>query len=458
MMVDGVKEKVLARIKPSREEEDRVKRFVSGLIRIAKTVTGMDCVLVGSLGKFTWLSGDHDVDLFIMFPDVPREELEKQGLEFGKKIVKEMHGRSQIKYAEHPYVHAAIGGFDVDIVPCYRIRSGEGVKSAVDRSPLHLEYVLGKITEKQQDEVRLLKQFCKGAAVYGSDAKHLGFSGYICELLVLKYGTFEGVMASAANWHVPHVISFDLHSKGSFRHPLVMIDPTDANRNAAANISTENMLKFIAACRGFMKKPGEGYFFRRQPKPLGAREIAALQKRGTSFMALVMKKPDVIEDVLYPQLRKAVDRLGTIFVQNDFWPMRSAEFVHGSEIILLFEFQIPQLPDIKKMMGPPVFSRKHSSQFLEKYRHAGFGPYVEDDRWVVEKKREFTDVESFVRSLLRKNIQAAGVPANIARQIKKSKVESRNFWKVVKRKKKFSAFLREEYFSRLDGAFTGAST
>jgi len=74
---------VLKRVKPTHLEEERVKKFVDQLLSVAKTVSGLDVVIVGSLGKFTWLAGDHDIDLFIMFDStVEREELERLGLEF----------------------------------------------------------------------------------------------------------------------------------------------------------------------------------------------------------------------------------------------------------------------------------------------------------------------------------------------------------------------------------------
>ncbi len=448
MRIDAVKANVLKQIKPGKDEEERVKKFANKLLLVSKSISGMDCVLVGSLGKFTWLRGDHDVDLFIMFPkETPREELEKRGLELGKKIVSEMRGKWQIKYAEHPYLHAFINGFDVDIVPCYKIINGESIKSAVDRSPLHLEYVLKNIKEGQQDEARLLKQFCKGISVYGSDARHLGFSGYICELLVMKYGSFESVMASSANWRTPHVVSFGTVPKGNFKQPLIIIDPTDSSRNAAANVSGENLVKFVSAARSFMKKSDEKYFHKQEPKRLSSTEIKMLQKRGTVFIALSMKKPDIIDDVLYPQLRKTLKRLETVFMQNEFSVIRCYETI-GKEIILIFEIETANLPNIKKMIGPPLSSYKHTQEFLEKYKSPDYGPYIENDRWVIEKKREAVDPQSLLKILLQQDLLAIGIPDNIAKVMKKS-VIVKDFWKLAKTNKTVSAFLREKYFSSL---------
>ena len=211
-------EDILKKIKPEDEDEKSVKIFLRRLLQVSETISGYECVVCGSIGKLTWHRGDHDIDLFIMFPDVPRKELEQKGLEFGKKIITELGGKYIIKYAEHPYVHGKVGNYNVDIVPCYRIMKGQAIKSAVDRSPLHLQYILENLSAKQRDEARLLKQFCKGIGVYGSDARHRGFSGYICELLIVHYKDFHGVLKSARNWIPPKAIGFGNEIIDSKKH------------------------------------------------------------------------------------------------------------------------------------------------------------------------------------------------------------------------------------------------
>src|SRR3989338_8188035 len=277
---------VLKKIKPSHDEVERVKRFVGQLLSVSKTVSGLDAVIVGSIGKFTWLAGDHDIDLFMMLDSsVPREELERLGLEYGKRITEELSGKWKIKYAEHPYTNAVIRGFDVDIVPCYRIRYNEKIKSAVDRSPLHLQYVLDHVKPAMIDDVRLLKQFCKGIRVYGSDTKNQGFSGYICELLVLQYGSFEKVLEAASQWKPPFVINVERHLGVPLTRfkdqPFVIIDPIDAERNVAAALGAENFLRFISSAKSYKSKPALGFFFPTPPQALSPLQVKQLHARET---------------------------------------------------------------------------------------------------------------------------------------------------------------------------------
>lgn len=447
--MEKIKSSVLAKIKPAKAEEEKVRSFVTQLMRVAKTISGLDCVIVGSIGKSTWLRGDHDIDLFMMFPkDVPRSDLEKKGLEFGKRIIKEMKGRFEIKYSEHPYVHGYVKGFIIDVVPCYRIGRGEKIVSAVDRSPLHLEHILSNL--KQHDDVRLLKQFCKGAGIYGSDVVMQGISGYICELLVLRYGSFEATLGAASAWEAGIVVSLDsrIHDRKQFyNQPLVLIDPIDSGRNVAANLSHENFVRFVLAAKRFLQKPSEIFFWYQEPHALSKKQLSLLKARGTHFVALQMKRPDVVDDILYPQLRRSVKRMETLLKHNDFIMLRSFEHV-GREMFVVFEMVSGTLPNVKKMVGPPMFSRKHSREFLEKYKKAGYGPYLEGEYWVIEKKRDFVTAEALLKHFCKqRNLEAAGIPDNVAKAMKKCRVV--DALDAAKKNKGLSSFLNRKYFERL---------
>ncbi|MBS7613865.1 hypothetical protein KEJ48_06465, partial [Candidatus Bathyarchaeota archaeon] len=44
-------------------------------------------------------------------------------------------------------------------------------------------------------------KFAKGIGVYGADIKTGGFSGYLCELLIVSYGDFIKTVESASKLH-----------------------------------------------------------------------------------------------------------------------------------------------------------------------------------------------------------------------------------------------------------------
>src|SRR3989441_7039623 len=222
-----VEEQVLARIRPSPDEEARIESVVRELLerlRAALKSKGWDAkpFLAGSVAKGTHLTGT-EIDVFVAFPpDLPRADLEERGLALGKLLEKGTH-----RYAEHPYTRGWYNGFEVEIVPCYRITDATQRLSAVDRTPLHVDYVLGHLQEDQATEVRLLKAFAGGIGVYGAEAKIHGFSGYLCELLVLKYGSFRGVLEAAKSWHPGTKVEFETPAGRAFNEPFVVVDPVD---------------------------------------------------------------------------------------------------------------------------------------------------------------------------------------------------------------------------------------
>src|SRR5438552_17227255 len=105
--------------------------------------------------------------------------------------------------------------------------------SAVDRTPLHVDYVLGHVKQGQQNDVRLLKAWAEGIGVYGAEATVLGFSGYLCELLILKYASFRGVLDSSLSWRPGTVIVLEGPPARTSPEPLIVVDAAARIRNAA---------------------------------------------------------------------------------------------------------------------------------------------------------------------------------------------------------------------------------
>ena len=455
-MVSMVRDKILAKIKPDKKEEEKVEEFGKRLLKVAQKVSGLSSVFVGSVGKGTWLKGDHDFDLFMLFHiDVDKKDLEKKGMEYGKRITSRMKGKWIIKYAEHPYIHANIEGFVVDLVPCYRIKMKEKIKSAVDRSPLHLEYIHTNLREDLRDDVRLLKQFCKGIGVYGSDTKIQGLSGYICELLVIKYGRFENVVRNIAKWSVPVVIDMEnlVFSKDLGRkfphHPLIMIDPTDSNRNAAANVCAENLIKLVEKSKEYTENPNEKFFFPPPTNTMNVKEIISLEKRGTKFIAIQMENLDIIDDILFPQLRRMQKNMSGMLERSDFKTIREFVFVNKN-IYMIFEFETFSLPLINKLSGPPVFESGHAKKFSKRYEEEDATVYVEGNRWFVERKRLYREPEDFLNDLKKqekKELINSGVPENLSGNFMKGRIiKHKDFLGLLVKDKELSKFVKEKYF------------
>src|SRR5947199_8319800 len=118
-----VEEKVLARIRPSPDEEARIESVVRELLeRLRATLKskGWEAkpFLAGSVAKGTHLTGT-EIDVFVAFTtDLPGADLEERGFALGNNPDKGTH-----RYAEHPYRRGWYGGFEDLIVPCYWLHS-----------------------------------------------------------------------------------------------------------------------------------------------------------------------------------------------------------------------------------------------------------------------------------------------------------------------------------------------
>ncbi|HML05287.1 MAG TPA: CCA tRNA nucleotidyltransferase, partial [Methanobacterium sp.] len=400
---------VLENIRPTREELKKVEILSSKLIQIindyaVKNDITAEAVLVGSVAKSTWLSGRADIDIFIKFPlDTSKEDLKKYGLELGHNCIETMKGKSELRYASHPYVTGFIEGYEMDFVPCYTIKDAAELKSAVDRTILHTEYVKKNLKEEQKGEVLLLKKFMESIHTYGAEFKVGGFSGYLCELLIIEYGTFLQVLEAASEKWGPETI-LDIKSYGTgeqFNEPIVFIDPTDKNRNVAAALTIQKISEFIIASRNFLNNPKEDYFFDKD-LIFQLKDIKdEFYKRETKTILINFKPPEVPADALYPQIKKTENSLKGVLEREDFKVFNTDSWTDESQnVIILLEMETWKLPDVKKNLGPFVWSKNHQERFVFKYNDKA---YIEDDRWVAEIERKYKDADSFIEDILNEN-------------------------------------------------------
>jgi tRNA nucleotidyltransferase (CCA-adding enzyme) len=411
--------KMLERVRPTPTEDRRMKDAVAKLQRalkkeIAKTGLAIEPVLVGSLAKGTQLRGA-DADMFLLFPPtVDRKELEKVGLELGKAVAK-----GEERYAEHPYLHGQFDGMEVDIVPSYKIDSPEQRMTAVDRTPFHTEFVLKHMQDGQRDDVRMLKLFMKGTGVYGAEAKIGGFSGYLVELLVLRYGSFRGTLQAASKWRVGEALDMGVKSPKKFAEPLVFIDPVDDKRNVAAALSAEMMAQFMQASRDYLDRANERFFFPRERKPMPIGDIERLMgRRGTEVIALWFTAPDVGEDTVWPQIKKCERALRDMFEHNGFRVMDSAVHASGLDMTVLIELESAQLPGVMRHEGPPI-DVPNAAEFMEKWREnpaALSPPFIVGSRLCVDIVRKHCSA----RDLLESSIASLDLGAHLNEPLRAS--------------------------------------
>lgn len=397
----NLEDRILERISPSDEHRKRIEETAECLRQIVATVgekvmPGLESMLVGSVAKGTFLN-DPDIDVFVIFPsDIPRPELEMMGLEIGKRSVGGVK-----KYAEHPYTHGHFRGFEVDIVPCYRLDAGGRNLSAVDRTPLHTRFMLEHLSATGKQQVMLLKRFAKGVGCYGADGRVRGFSGYLLELLILRYGSFDGVLTAAARWKSGQRLCISAPGENKFTSPLIFYDPVDLRRNVASAVSADRMGLFCQAAREYLAAPDERFFF---PEPLtvhSAEDIAArMDARGTGLYAISMPRPDIVDDNLYPQVRRTQEGVVALCCEKGFEVLDSTYSISDDRIVIIVEVASVVLSRASLHEGPPALNES-SEQFLHRWRAEGISkPFIRDGKWVVLAQREHPHLGEMLRACM----------------------------------------------------------
>ncbi len=397
MDADALEQSVLRRIVPSEDEILSISERAARLKSIVQEYIldhgiDIDIMFAGSFSKGTFLSNP-DLDLFLMFPEsVPKRELERIGLQAGEDI---LHGERM--FSEHPYTRGVFEGLDVDMVPCYHLSSTDKLQSAVDRTPFHTAYICRTLTQEQRDQVRLLKKFMKNIGTYGAEQDSRGFSGYLCEVLVVRYGSFRGVLQGAQSWREGTVI--EVEGRGpSMKAPLVVYDPVDPRRNMASSVHLDTMSLFIHAASEYLRCPDERFFFKPAREALTLEGLSGIATvHGSRLLSVVFRRPGVIEDSLFSQLWKTQIALERKLDEFSFEVLRATHSMDDERLTVVFELERDTLPRTRKHRGPPAWV-KASENFLSKWRgNANGEPFIEDGVWMVIADRPYTRADEMVR-------------------------------------------------------------
>ncbi|MEM4348330.1 MAG: CCA tRNA nucleotidyltransferase [Candidatus Anstonellaceae archaeon] len=440
--------KVLLKIKPTPKENEKSLKAAYVLIEKLKKVAPsfVRIELAGSLAKGTNLKGRNEFDIFILFPrHYSHHEIALLGLSYARRAFAGMHLES--RYAEHPYIQIQTPYYKADVVPAYNIESIEQKGSSVDRSILHTRYVNAHLSLQQKDEVRLLKRFMKNFGIYGAELRVEGFSGYLCELLLIKYGSLLSLMEAASTWSQPTIVFegsiSEEEARKRFSSPLVVVDPVDPRRNVAAVVSQTSLSRFIFECRRFLKAPSERFFFLKKPRKSPSGIVKHIQERGTECLAVIFPAPKTIPDVLWPQLKKTAHAIVRKLQEQDFGVFGFYYWSDGKECDILLELDRWKLPKIKKLQGPSVQFASDVDSFIIKHSKA-LNIHLEHDKIVAVEKRKETEARRFLLKSI-SNTAGMGIPVLMEKQLRLAKVLPASL--IANRKR--LEFLSDYFFAKI---------
>jgi tRNA nucleotidyltransferase (CCA-adding enzyme) len=164
----------------------------------------------------------------------------------------------------------------------------------------------------------------------------------------------------------------------------------------------------VDAARGFLTEPSIEYFFAEPEHDVDKSEIIKVMKaRETDLLAIVFEMPDMVEDIVYPQLYKMEDSVLSLLTEHEFTVFGSAVSALSAgeatiNVVLLLELVSGRLPTLAKHVGPPVYMRKHAERFKSKFtgEDTFSDVYIENGRYIVDIRRKYTSAKRLLESKL----------------------------------------------------------
>ncbi|MEM1849985.1 MAG: CCA tRNA nucleotidyltransferase [Desulfurococcaceae archaeon] len=383
--------RVLSRIRPAREEYELIWstcRRVVNVLNAALKKHGIDVevTIQGSVAHDTWLSGDRDVDVFVLFPEEwSREDIERKGFPLLLEATREL-GQHELRYAEHPYIHVVVENIEIDVVPGLRLQDPTLAKTAVDRTPFHTKYLNSVLTDELRDHIRLLKKFMKAIGVYGAEVKTRGFSGYATELLVVAHGGFREVLEAASRWKPPVFIntletafSDDFIRALRSKYPdscIYMPDPVDPLRNVTASVSLRSLATLIIASKCYLKSPHMVFF--EEPSELDVDELLkALKNRCVLFLTYNLEEK-LPPDIIWGEVQRVSSRLVKLLEVFGVNVVDYSSWTNEKDVgVVVVELGSCILWNYKHYRGPCiVHDDERLVNFIRKHVGKGYGPWI----------------------------------------------------------------------------------
>jgi tRNA nucleotidyltransferase (CCA-adding enzyme) len=395
---------VLAEIKPDEELKTEVAgKIYSVLEKLEKKLKKEAKVVLGGSGaKGTWLKEANDADIFVCFNYKKYKDKSDQLSDILEKKLKKTFPGMEKLHGSRDYFQLNKGSFTFEIVPILDIKKAEDAVNITDVSPLHAKWVSANAKGAAKDEIRLTKQFCKANNAYGAESYIRGFSGYMCEVLTIHYGSFPKLIRAASKWKDKVIIDTRKFYKGKdvlmelnkskTYSPLILIDPVQKDRNAAAALSEEKFVNFIDACKKFLKKPSKEIF---AEKEVSVDELKKKAKKN-DLTVLKVKTLKKKEDVAGAKLVKVFEFIAAKLAKNDFKLIdKGWDWNKELDGIIYFICDKKPLEKVKVHPGPSLKTKEHVKRFKKKHKTT----FNKSGRIYAKVKREFVRSRELIKKV-----------------------------------------------------------
>ncbi|MFH1682477.1 MAG: hypothetical protein ABIA37_01650, partial [Candidatus Woesearchaeota archaeon] len=295
-------------------------------------------------------------------------------------------------------------GYDFEVVPILNVTNSKQAVNITDVSPLHAKWVNAN-AKKVKDEIRLAKAFAKANSCYGAESYINGFSGYVLEIIVTYYGSFIDLLRAAVRWEHKDIIDTEKYypsrenlfmeiNQSKLHSALIVIDPVDKTRNAAAALDMEKFFLFKEKAAAFLETPGLDLFEKEKTS------FQKLEKQTLHNLVYVEVTPtsgkdDVVGTKLLKAFQQLREKLKPFEISSSGW-----EWDKGNKATFYYILEKRQIDPFVIRTGPPLkmeeqvkaFKKKNKDTYQEKNRLMAKVPLKEyhlQDAVAVALKEEY---------------------------------------------------------------------
>ncbi len=389
---------VIKQVSPSKEDVTRLAEIEKEILAKIK-VPSAKPALGGSGAKGTWLKDTHDIDIYVKFSYAKYAKLSDKISDILEKSLKKSFTKLTRIHGSRDYFQTSQKGYTVEIVPILEIRNAKQAKNITDFSSHHVKYINAKIKKKKSlaNEIRITKVFAKANRLYGAESHIKGLSGYAVELLVAHYGSFLNLIKAASKWKSIEIIGNKKTAEklnwAKKVSPLILIDPVQPDRNAAAALSREQYESIIKSSKSFLAKPSLSFFEKKQIN------LTELKKKG-NLIVIKVKPITAKKDVAGAKALKAFE-----FIVNSLEKFKVVySFFEYSDVAATFYIVTKEksLPKEYRHPGPPIGNIKA----FEEFKKANRGYVVKEDttlkRYYMMKKTRNPEIFDHLKEMLKK--------------------------------------------------------
>jgi tRNA nucleotidyltransferase (CCA-adding enzyme) len=400
--IKEIKEKVIKKNQLTKEEYKQILNKINIIIKkidnsLKINKINAEIKLGGSVAKETIIKNNYDCDIFIRFD---KKYINENISNITQKVLSIFKNVSRV-HGSRDYFNAVIDKINYEFVPVIKINSKKDALNVTDFSPLHVNWIKKKINKDKNliKEIILTKLFAKAIKVYGAESYINGFSGHLIEILIVKYKTFENLLKESINWENNEIIDVENYNSAknlnkSKIKSLIVIDPIDKNRNAAASLSFEKVKIFKKNAILFLNEPKISFF---NKKIITIDKLKKINYSGKKIIIKITPYQNK-KDITGSKIVKIYEKLANMLILNDFEiEKKNWEWDLKNDALIYVFLKKGKLEKTKIWPGPPINSKKHILLFKNKHNKT----FIKNKKIYAIIKRKYQNVDMLIKDFIK---------------------------------------------------------